>query len=110
MKFFRKREKEKIFNKLAIEKQSYIRYLNTLIQDLNLKIIETQQKLQLLENKLNNDDQTLCSVCMEEKINCAFIPCGHTFCNKCILRNSNNAIFRCFLCRHQVFQYLKIYL
>ena len=110
MKCFKKNSKEELFKNLTLEKQSYIKYLNNFIQTLNLKIIILQKKLDILKNKLKNEDLTICSICMEEQIDCAFIPCGHTFCSKCIFKNSTNSNLRCFMCRNEVFQYLKIYL
>ena len=110
MKCFKKISKEELFNNLTLDKQNYIKYLNTFIRTLKINIIMLQKKLDILKNKLKNKDLTICSICMEEQIDCAFIPCGHTFCNKCILKISNNSIFRCFLCRNEVFQFLKIYL
>lgn len=47
----------------------------------------------------------LCSVCTTEKINSALIPCGHTFCNNCAMRQRNF----CYICRTNVRERMRIY-
>jgi hypothetical protein len=45
-----------------------------------------------------------CSICFDNKINTCCIPCGHIYCDKCIIRTT-----RCFICRTQIQRKITIY-
>ena len=62
-------------------------------------------KIELAEIKLNNHN--ICSICCENKINVCCIPCGHTYCDKCICEPHNN---NCYICRQNFYRILKIYI
>jgi hypothetical protein len=47
----------------------------------------------------------MCSICTTDKICCALIPCGHTFCNNCGQRQRSF----CYVCRSQVRERIRIY-
>ena len=51
-------------------------------------------KIELAEIKLNNH-------------NICCIPCGHTYCDKCIHEPHNN---NCYICRQNFYRILKIYI
>lgn len=51
-----------------------------------------------------NEDNN-CPICYENKINSCCIPCGHTYCDKCI-KNTNN----CFICRRNISKNIKIFI
>jgi hypothetical protein len=55
------------------------------------------------ENYYNNDNN--CPICYENKINSCCIPCGHTYCNKCI-KNTDN----CYICRRYISRNIKIFI
>ena len=55
-----------------------------------------QQKYKLLKIEL-----------AENKINVCCIPCGHTYCDKCIHEPDNN---NCYICRQNFYRILKIYI
>jgi hypothetical protein len=55
------------------------------------------------ENYYNNDNN--CPICYENKINSCCIPCGHTYCDKCI-KNTNN----CYICRRYISRNIKIFI
>ncbi len=56
------------------------------------------------ENYYYNNDNN-CPICYENKINSCCIPCGHTYCDKCI-KNTNN----CYICRRNVSRNIKIFI
>jgi hypothetical protein len=55
------------------------------------------------ENYYNNDNN--CPICYENKINSCCIPCGHTYCDKCI-KNTDN----CYICRRYISRNIKIFI
>jgi|688.fasta_scaffold867394_2 hypothetical protein len=52
-----------------------------------------------------NINELKCSICFENNLNICCVPCGHTYCNTCIL-NSHN----CFICRGAITCIQKIYI
>ena len=46
-----------------------------------------------------------CSICMNEPVKTAFIPCGHTFCLGCAHKNLSS----CYICRAKIEKKLKLY-
>lgn len=42
------------------------------------------------------DNVRLCPICIHNEVNYAFSPCGHTFCEKCLSKNTSNT---CYICR-----------
>ena len=66
-------------------------------------------KMKELERKhmkyINDSEFSLCSVCMNDGVSTAFIPCGHTFCTVC----SNKTIHSCYFCRAKIQSKLKLY-
>lgn len=113
MKCFNKKNNKKLeMNNQIIKKQDYINYLNLLIENLNQRCILIQNQIIVLANKCKTipNENLTCSICMENHINCAFIPCGHTFCKECIIKNISLNKNNCFMCRKNVINYLPIYL
>jgi len=113
-----KLDKEKKYNKDTLHIINNI--LNTVIEKNNNNLssnLKTQIDIiidlkSILENnndiKLNQEREpqtTKCSICLENDLSICCIPCGHTYCNKCII-NYNN----CFFCRQTIITTQKIYL
>ena len=55
-------------------------------------------------------------ICINNEIDRVVIPCGHTFCNKCLqknsmnYRNNNNINIYCPICRTEITNENKIYI
>ena len=49
--------------------------------------------------------EPLCSVCISESVNYTFTPCGHTFCQGCMRKQS----IQCFICRQVIRERVKLY-
>jgi hypothetical protein len=49
--------------------------------------------------------EPLCSVCISEPVNYTFAPCGHTFCQGCMRKQS----IQCFICRQVIRERVKLY-
>lgn len=67
------------------------------------KIEKLKTEVNEIRSKRNNDN--ICSICYENKINICCNPCGHLYCNKCI-QDSNN----CYICRKNIITTIKIYI
>jgi len=62
-------------------------------------IIELKAKLEkkgLLPNK--------CSICLENDLSICCIPCGHTYCDNCVVNTHN-----CYICRQTIIRTNRIY-
>lgn len=55
---------------------------------------------------VNSPVEPQCTVCLNEPVTHAAVPCGHTFCAQCITRQSMN----CQICRGAVKERMKIFL
>jgi len=74
------------------------------LEALDLAIQQAHNRLIILNSKIENGP-LVCSICCENKIDTALIPCGHLFCNNCVKGASN-----CFFCRKNISQQQKIFL
>ena len=88
-----------------IEKQFETNNLQTLYWD----FIFTLQKYSalreiLIPQRLANQSEPLCCICMTEPIVIAMGPCGHTFCTNCSKRS-----VVCHICRQQITTRLRIF-
>lgn len=62
--------------------------------------------------------QNMCTICLEKEINTCVVPCGHTFCEGCILRSMDTYVSlsvaplkgNCPTCRFSIEKTIKIYL
>ena len=53
---------------------------------------------------LKTKDVMECTICMENKVNCVLIPCGHIFCHVCSEKQLN-----CYYCRKQITNKQQLY-
>jgi len=88
-----------------IEKQFETNTLETLYWD----YIYTLQKYSVLREilipqRLANQSEPLCCICMTEPIVIAMSPCGHTFCTNCSKRS-----IVCHICRQHITTRLRIF-
>lgn len=88
-----------------IEKQFETNDLKKLYWD----YIFTLQKYSILRDilipqRLANQSDPLCCICMIEPIIMAMVPCGHTFCTNCSKRT-----IVCHVCRQQVTSRIRLY-
>jgi hypothetical protein len=67
------------------------------------KIISENQAKALIQEK-NNSNKMECSICMNNDINKCCVPCGHSFCDKCIEHSET-----CFICQQSIFMKQKLF-
>ena len=51
------------------------------------------------------DKEPLCSICLNESVGYALVPCGHTFCNTC----SKRQMTQCYMCRSQIRERVRLF-
>jgi RNase P/RNase MRP subunit POP5 len=80
--------------------------------ELELKLKQEQSLKIALRNKLRGllgiimkNNKNKCLICFENDISRCCVPCGHTYCNKCIA-NTNT----CHMCRTYIEQTINIYI
>ena len=67
--------------------------------------MQLREVLRVIRRLDTIEKEPLCSICFENSVTHAFIPCGHTFCGGCIKRQS----LSCSVCRTGVRDMVKIY-
>jgi len=70
----------------------------------NERIINNNLREQL-ENLQNKEITIKCPICYDKDLSICCIPCGHTYCYKCIINTKN-----CHICRTEIKRTNKIYL
>ena len=76
-------------------------------------LVEKEVELKDVTNKLN--DQNICKLCMENKLDTAFLPCGHVVCcqgcaNDTMARPGQDGVATCPICRAGLQDKIKVYL
>jgi len=89
----------KVFEECGIEKE-----YNELIE-LYRKFLHYRDILRVVRAKESCEKEPLCNICFEDTISYAFVPCGHTFCGKCVKRQMTV----CSICRGQVRDRVRLY-
>jgi Asp-tRNA(Asn)/Glu-tRNA(Gln) amidotransferase B subunit len=83
------------------------------IEIIELKLKDFSNLFTYIINNIIGDKQiskNMCPICFENEIDICINPCGHTTCNKCIISNRTNIYNnKCFTCRGNVNDYIKIY-
>jgi hypothetical protein len=111
---------ERVKNSLFITKDSYAKNMFDLCEKIDVKIIDENIKLDVINDFISVYKRTLssfdvdkkifnkytCTVCYENEVSMCFIPCGHTFCKKC----SEKATQKCFACNGEFTKRTPIYL
>lgn len=90
---------ESVFNNLEIEHD-----YNEIIENYK-KFLHYKNIVKLIRFSEMTDKEPLCSICLDDSISYTSVPCGHTFCSGCILRQGTS----CALCRSVVREKVKIY-
>ena len=98
--------KEKI---LELEKNIYV--INNLNKELLLNIYNRNKTDELEIDELKKEleelkrDENICTICYKNKINICCIPCGHTYCDICIIKSNN-----CYICKNNINRINRIYI
>jgi len=89
----------KIFKDLQIE-DDYKDLMAAYRRFIAMRDIVTVSRSILLQ-----ESEPLCSICLDESVTFALNPCGHTFCQTCIRKQTGS----CFICRTTIKDRLKLY-
>lgn len=102
------------YDELMISIEKYIdkEYEENTIEPEYKEIIENYRKFLQLRDIIKSirsvdvsEKEPLCSICFDQTITSAFVPCGHTFCTNC----SKKQAMACSVCRTPVRERIKIY-
>lgn len=97
--------------------ESITNYVKLLLEENNLeeqytKTVEAYRKFAAIKEKIQFfrftqlvEKEPLCSICLNETVQFALTPCGHTFCGTCIKRQ----VYTCFMCRSNIKDRVKLY-
>jgi hypothetical protein len=88
-----------IFEKNQI-KDTYMNFIEAYRKFITLRDI-----VSMLRTVQSNENEPLCSICIQEPVVYCMNPCGHTYCQTCSHRQSGP----CFFCRTPVREKVKIY-
>lgn len=69
------------------------------------KFLTVREIIVMRKSPLVTENQPECTICCEQPVMFALVPCGHCFCQTCLQRQ----IGTCYLCRSQVKDRLRIY-
>lgn len=70
------------------------------------KFIALREVLQVVRKRELKEVEPLCTICFNDTISYAFVPCGHTFCQTCVKKQS----LSCSICRSSIRERLKLFL
>ena len=106
---------KKFFNDVNSEISDIIRQkimeLEGEIENISRKLISLRSLILTGVNEImkpENTEKKMCSVCFDNEINMALIPCGHTFCKGCS-EIDRSRYAKCPQCRTQINARIKIY-
>ena len=88
--FIKNNEKE-VYNTLEKDKVEQLKYYDKLIEK--------------AKNQIKNYTSYECTICMENDVNMCLIPCGHTFCSKCLKKTD-----KCYICTSDIFMKQKMFI
>jgi paraquat-inducible protein B len=69
------------------------------------KFAALRELIQFLRTTDMSHQEPLCSICLQETVAFALVPCGHTFCTSCGKRQ----MMQCFICRSHIRERTKIF-
>lgn len=106
---------KKFFNDVNSEISDIIRQkimeLEGEIENISRKLISLRSLILTGVNEImkpENVEKKMCSVCFDNEINMALVPCGHTFCKGCS-EIDRSRYAKCPQCRTQINARIKIY-
>jgi hypothetical protein len=61
--------------------------------------------MQMSRALVSHENEPICTICLQDQVNYAIVPCGHTYCQTCIRRQGN----ACPVCRGPIKDRIKLY-
>ncbi len=69
------------------------------------KLYIIRDLIHLMKIHENTDKEPLCSICLNEQVQYVLGPCGHTFCEGCVRKQT----IQCFMCRGNIQNRVKLF-
>jgi hypothetical protein len=95
----------------AFEQYIHQTYRDANIESIYKELIDTYKRWTVLREvitsqmTISNSTEPLCSICLNDNVSSAVIPCGHTFCTGCTRKMTN----LCYICRGTIRDKMKLY-
>ena len=107
-------DKDDILIDKMIELSEYIKDNNKIYEIKNKYIKSRKEIIEYMEiiKYINNYNLgNTCSICLTNKIDSYYNPCGHTLCSECSDKRKSNAgvYYKCFICREDIIDIRKLY-
>jgi hypothetical protein len=102
------------FNEVGESIEKYVRHLleENRLEEQYTRTVEAYRKFAALRDRIQFfrftqliEREPLCSICMNDTVQFALTPCGHTFCGTCVKRQ----VYSCFMCRNSIKDRVKLY-
>jgi len=102
------------YEPLMISAEEYLKkiYEENKIEEEYKKLIQAYRRFAMLRDVvtmsrslLAQESEPICSICLNESVAYTLTPCGHTFCQTCVRRQSG----QCFMCRVPIRDKVKLY-
>jgi hypothetical protein len=69
------------------------------------RFVVLREFVQMFRISQSNENEPLCTICLERPVTHCTNPCGHTYCENCLKRQKNT----CFMCRTPVENTIRLY-
>lgn len=69
------------------------------------RFVVLREFVQMFRISQSNENEPLCTICLESPVTHCTNPCGHTYCEHCLKRQKNT----CFMCRTPVENTIRLY-
>jgi hypothetical protein len=69
------------------------------------RFIVLREIISMMRVTNSNENEPLCTICLERPVSHCVVPCGHTYCETCLKRQSTS----CFMCRTPVRERVRVY-
>ena len=69
------------------------------------RFVVLREFVQMFRISQSNENEPLCTICLESPVTHCTNPCGHTYCEQCLRRQKNT----CFMCRTPVENTIRLY-
>lgn len=113
-KYIEEGDKNDILIDKMIELSEYIKDNNKIYEIKNKYIKSRKEIIEYMEiiKYINNYNLgNTCSICLTNKIDSYYNPCGHTLCSECSDKRKPHAgvYYKCFICREDIIDIRKLY-
>ena len=102
------------YDTLMKSTEAYLKKIfeDNMVEDNYKKLVQAYRRFAILRDVvtmsrslLAQESEPICSICLDESVSYALTPCGHTLCQTCMRRQTN----QCFMCRVPIRDKVKLF-